>query len=158
MPPEERGSGVECGTSKGRELGSAEAAQGVPACVTQAHSYSHSWGPQHCQFHGSPRGSDHHGVLHHHLPAAAHPSQVPLHLQPAGPLQGLPGHAHGQPSQGRGEDLADPFPVSTLPSLSSPTPQFQAFLSKLSPALIRPGLEGGYGHRSQAPGAPPLYS
>ena len=38
-------------------------------------------------------------LQHHHHGAPAHAHQVPLHLQPQGPLQGLPGHAHG-PAQG----------------------------------------------------------
>ena len=35
------------------------------------------------------------GVQHDQLQPAAHASQVPLHLQPAGLVQGLPGYPHG---------------------------------------------------------------
>ena len=36
------------------------------------------------------------GLLHHHLSAPANTRQVPLHLQPAGPVQGLSGLADGR--------------------------------------------------------------
>ena len=38
----------------------------------------------------------HRGVQQHHDAAAADARQEPLHVQPEGHLQGLPGHPHGR--------------------------------------------------------------
>lgn len=76
-------------------LGEREGAKLGPVCVTQPTLLSHSWGPQHRPLDGAPRGRYHQCVRYHHLPAAAHASQVPLYLQPEGPVQSLPGHAYG---------------------------------------------------------------
>lgn len=55
-----------------------------------------------CPVHRQDGGDVYPGVQHHHHPAAAHPRQVPLHLQPARPVQGVPGHAHDGTGQDRG--------------------------------------------------------
>lgn len=48
-------------------------------------------------------------LIDHH-PAAAHPRQVPLHLQPARSVQGVPGHAN----DGAGQDRGTPPVITNL--------------------------------------------
>ena len=68
-----------------------------------------------CRDDGSPTGQVHYLRLHHHHDGAPpHSSQVSLHLQPQGPLQGLPGHAHGSISKHKGtQKLAINFRTRT---------------------------------------------